>query len=561
MTIRAKLIAAFTATVIITVAACLFIYFELEDVDTTYSDMLDKSVPQTYSNAELNRFTMDQASLVQSYIMGKDTKQAISDCRNDVNRMISELEKNIDKDQGKAQELLANMKEKATIMHEGFDQAIAIKDSQGLEAASKYYIEVAETNVKSFMDDSTALFSEVTKVFDETQNDVKDNTQFAFLVTNIAIIIVIVVGIIFTIILIKGIAKPLYQLEKHVQEITKGNLAIKPIEIKTKDEIGTLSNAINELKDTLTNLLINLADGASHLSATSEELTASTEEVNKASQVMLEIVKQGAESSSTMENSAKESATAMDETALAVQKISESSQELFNFASKTEEIASEGTKNIKTASEQMLSIYESTKLTTELIQKLSKQSEEIENITQVITGITEQTNLLALNAAIEAARAGEHGKGFAVVADEVRKLAEESNCSAGQIVALTSEIQQDTKNVEVAVQKSLNNVQDGVGIIENAGNSFDEIVNAISKMKAQIEDVSSVTEQISAATEEVAASVTEIARSAELTNKNVQESFKSVETQNSSLQEVLSVSNDLSKRAIEMQKIVSKFNY
>ena len=207
----------------------------------------------------------------------------------------------------------------------------------------------------------------------------------------------------------------------------------------------------------------------------------------------------------------------------------------------------------------MTTIYESTKLTTELIQKLSKQSEEIKSISRVITSITEQTNLLALNAAIEAARAGEHGKGFAVVADEVRKLAEESNASAGQIVALTNEIQTDTKNVEKAVQESLQTVEAGVGIINEAGLSFSQIENAVDDMKAQIEDISAVTEEISAAAEEVAASVAEIAAASKSTAEQAESSKETSQQQLATMQEINAVSNDLSNRAIDLQSAVNQF--
>ncbi|NLY80724.1 MAG: HAMP domain-containing protein, partial [Lysinibacillus sp.] len=538
MSIKNKLITAFGITIVVTVLASTIIFNQLIAVEKIYSRTLDENLPQTFSNAELNRFVMAQASLVQTYIMGKDVKEAIQTHRDEVNGMIQHLDESISEDNQVARELVESVKEKAKIMHDGFDEAIALKDSEGYEAAASYYVDVAGTNVITFMDDATALFNEVTNAFTDARSKAKGKSNSAIFTTIIAIVIVIIVGIVVSLVLSSKIAKPLIHLEKYIQEITKGNLKIEPVQIHTNDEIGHLSKAINELKETLSKLILNLSESASHLNNTSEKLVASTEEVNTASSMMFDVVKEGSTSASAMASSALESATAMDETALGIQKIAESAQELFKFASQTEDIASKGSVNIKTASEQMLSIYESTKLTTELIQKLSKQSEEIENITQVITSITEQTNLLALNAAIEAARAGEHGKGFAVVADEVRKLAEESNRSAGQIVTLTNEIRQDTKNVEMAVQESLDNVHKGVGIIDDVGNSFNTIVEAIVKVKAQLEDVSAVTEQISAAAEEVAASVTEIARTAEETNKNVQESYKSAEAQRNSLQEV-----------------------
>lgn len=136
----------------------------------------------------------------------------------------------------------------------------------------------------------------------------------------------------------------------------------------------------------------------------------------------------------------------------------------------------------------MVYINDATTSVNDLVQKLSKQTEEIEHITKVITEITEQTNLLALNAAIEAARAEEHGKGFAVVAEEVRKLAEQSNGSAGQIVELTKEIMSDTKNVEKAVSDSLHYVKDGVKVISQAGEAFTGIVQAVEKCQFKFKE-------------------------------------------------------------------------
>lgn len=409
------------------------------------------------------------------------------------------------------------------------------------------------------MDITVALSAEVSQQFDQAQLDAESATNTALLLTNISIALAIATGIIASILLTKMIAKPLHKLEDYVQEITKGNLKIEPISINSNDEIGHLATAMNEMKATLSNLLFSLSDNAGHLSATSEELMASVEEVHAASEVTLGGAKEGAQSSLAMATAASESAIAMDETATTIQRIAESSQELHRFASNSEEIAVVGTQNIHTASNQMTSIFESTKLTTELIHKLSLQSQEIESITQVITGISDQTNLLALNAAIEAVRVGEHGKGFAVVADEVRKLAEESNRSASKIGTLTNEIQRDTKNVELAIQESLHNVEKGVGIIDRAGDSFDQIANAIGNMKVQIEDVSAVTEQISATAEEVAASVTEISRAADRTNASANDAYLSSGQQLSALTEVSSVANDLSNRAQESQKVVSNY--
>lgn len=558
MSIKRKLLVAFSVSVIVTVFSCATILMQMRSIEAQYRATLEMGLYQTHLTGDIEYSILSEASLVQTYIMGGEDKlELIHTRQDDLNNAISELEQAFYTDAAK--EKLAIVKQNTEILHDYIDKTIDIRDTQDSYEAGKYYIANVAPVVTQSINSSTELSDFIAQLLVNAQESAEQKMHNAMIIGALAILLAIITGIIASISLAKLIATPMRKLESYVQEITKGNLAIDAVKVSNKDEIGQLANAMNDMKDTLRSLISNLSDSAGHLSATSEELTASTVDVNEAATVMLEGAKEGEGNATATAKSANECAIAMDETAAVIQKIAESSQQLHSVANGAEEIATVGAKNIDHASEQMTSIYESTKLTTELIHKLSKQSEEIESITQVITGITDQTNLLALNAAIEAARAGEHGKGFAVVADEVRKLAEESNTSASKIVALTSEIQRDTKNVEDAIEKSLKNVESGVEVIEKAGGSFNEIVNAIGNMKAQIEDVSAVTQQISATAEEVAASVLEIAKAAEQTKDNAHQSYEASSHQLSSLQEIADVSNDLSNHAQELQQVVVNY--
>ncbi|MFJ7731386.1 methyl-accepting chemotaxis protein [Lysinibacillus sp. NPDC097231] len=242
-----------------------------------------------------------------------------------------------------------------------------------------------------------------------------------------------------------------------------------------------------------------------------------------------------------------------------IPRIAENTQNLHHNAINMTQLANTGGKTITSAKEQMDTIYETTSRIADLTQKLSQQSEEIGQITKVITAITEQTNLLVLNATIEAARAGEHGKGFAVVADEVRKLAEKSNQSAGQIVALTNEIQTDTRNVAAAVDEGLASVQDGVAKIHEAGDAFYSITASVQAFTDQIEDISATSQQISASAEEVAASVTETATSANMSVGNSKIIAEAVDEQVATMQQVNEVAEELSNNALQLQSLLQQF--
>lgn len=357
----------------------------------------------------------------------------------------------------------------------------------------------------------------------------------------------------------RSISSPIRNLVTGVSIVAEGDLTQEDIAIKSKDEIRDLATAFNTMKQNLRSLISGINDNALHVTASAEQLSASTEEVTRSSHDMSNNMGMVATGAQTSAAAARESSLAMEETALGVHRIAESTQLLNEKAADTEKLANVRGKAVKVASDQMTVIYESSSLTNELIKRLSKQTIEIENITKVITLITEQTNLLALNAAIEAARAGEHGKGFAVVADEVRKLAEQSKASANQIVTLTAAIQDDTKNVEQAVSDSLKNVEHGVNVIDEAGEAFNSIIEAIQTMSSQIEDISAATEEISASAEQVSASIQEIATHADDASGKTAQNSAAVDGQMKTIEEINSVAHDLSRQAMNLQEMIQAF--
>ncbi len=389
--------------------------------------------------------------------------------------------------------------------------------------------------------------------------ETNDALSFATFISIIMFVISVIIGIILVLFVRRKISLPLISMVEVSQSISNGDLSQNDIPVTSKDEIGKLAESNNLMKNNLRSLLGRIQENSEHLSAAAEELSASTEEVTASTTEVASRAHETLNASSSAAQSASESAIAMEETATGVHRIAESTQSLNESSGETYQTAIAGGKIIEQASNQMNMINRSSNMVNELVQKLSKQTGEIENITNVITAITEQTNLLALNAAIEAARAGEHGKGFAVVADEVRKLAEESKTSANQIVDLIHEIKVDMADVEKAAAESLTSVSDGVKVIGQAGTSFDGIVSAVEKMNTQIEEISATSEEISASAEQVSASVSDIAAGATNANASIESIAASIEEQTATMEQVSGVAVELSQNALELQDEIQKF--
>lgn len=410
------------------------------------------------------------------------------------------------------------------------------------------------------MFDATAQMVEhQEKELDAIKTKADDAIGFSVLVAGIALAISVLIGILVMIYIRKTIISPLNGIVNEANLIAAGDLSQQDIHVKTKDEIGQLGNAFNSMKNNLSNLIKNIQVNSEQVNAAAQELSASTEEITATTEDVTMRVNDTTERAQISANASNESARAMEETAAGVQRIAESTQKLLGNSVDATQTAKNGGQIIYDAQQQMSIISSSTNSVNALVQKLAQQTEEINNISQLITSITDQTNLLALNAAIEAARAGEHGKGFAVVADEVRKLAEQSKSSASSIVNLTLEIKADTENVERAVSESLVSVEDGVKIISNAGDSFTTIVDAVTQMSMQIQEISATSEELSASAEQVTASVNEIAQSSTESSGNLEMIAAAVEEQTATMQQVNAVAVTLSDNAQTLQQEILQF--
>jgi methyl-accepting chemotaxis protein len=392
------------------------------------------------------------------------------------------------------------------------------------------------------------------KMVNETKSRITQATILSIIFFFIAIIVV-TVYMVYT----RGITKPLQIISKELEQMASGNLTRKHNEIKSKDEIGMLSRAFITLQKNFVDLIESMQQNSNQLTQSATQLLEDSTVISQETTKIEKLIQHTANMSETMSVGANESATAVDETSQGINEIARATQELHSDTVNLTQSAQDGVQIADEAKQQMQEIHQSTETIAQLTNALIKQSEQINTITNAITTIADQTNLLALNAAIEAARAGEHGKGFAVVADEVRKLAEQSKQSANEIVYLTETIQANSQNVNGAVEHSLQCANQGVEVIERAGQSFHHISENIYIMTERFEQISATAQEISASSEEVAAAVTEISFSTGQTSENIGKVASATGLQGEVVKQVEHLSNQLSNQAKELQQSMQRF--
>lgn len=559
MKVGKKLNLAFYSIVFLMCISVVVTFLNVKSIEHKTDEAFENRIVQMQLNDEIRINIYKQGLFARAVILedSQNNKESLKESAAALDQNVKDLKPLI-----LSKEVMDKWEQVDEVNHEfngileNLNAAIKADDLQ--KATNIVNIDLAQTNAKL-----SALATEMNDYQLARMSEIQNDTNTALTTTKVTGFFILVFSILFGVLVAmyvkRKITTPIQIVTTNMEAMATGDFTAEDVQFKSKDEIGTLVTSMNSMKMSLKQLIQNVQHNVEQLSASAEELSASTEEVTATNENISSQVTTTYDSASGSTMAAKESSAAMEETAQGVQRIAEAAQTLNHASTNASTLSLNGVTIVEQAQQQMTTIHTSTELLDELVQKLAKQSEEIEQITNVITEITDQTNLLALNAAIEAARAGEHGKGFAVVAEEVRKLAEQSKTSANSISQLTTEIRLDTKNVEEAVTSSLGSVQNGVQIIQDAGNSFKTISEAIDEITSQIQEVSATTEQLSAGAEEVSASVHGISEGAEHASDALGTIVTSISEQVETMEQVSAVAEELSASAQQLQDEINRF--
>ncbi|AMW85993.1 Methyl-accepting chemotaxis protein I (serine chemoreceptor protein) [Pseudomonas yamanorum] len=496
------------------------------DIANTQIDALDSSVRQMPDSAE--RFAQFEA-VTTAKEQFQLARYEVRGYTGNVNaeteaRAAAQIEKAIDGLKGLHVAFGANQQSALT----------ALETALGAYRSAVQNYKAANANIVSARAEMTTQGTDIVTISDklydiQLQRRDAESAQARSLQL-ISTLLALLVGIVAAVIITRQITRPLRETLAVVERIASGDLSHN-IQVTRRDELGVLQQGIQRMGTTLRELISGIRDGVTQIAAAAEELSAVTEQTSAG------VNSQKIETDQV--------ATAMHEMTATVQEVARNAEQASQAASAADGEARAGDKVVAEAIAQIERLAAEVARSTDAMTHLQQESNKIGSVMDVIKAVAEQTNLLALNAAIEAARAGEAGRGFAVVADEVRGLAQRTQKSTEEIEGLVAGLQNGTQQVAAVMNNSRSLTDSSVELTRKAGVSLENITRTVSNIQSMNQQIAAAAEQQSAVAEEISRSIVNVRDVSEQTAAASDETAKS--------------SVELARLGGQLQQMVSHF--
>ncbi len=325
----------------------------------------------------------------------------------------------------------------------------------------------------------------------------------------------------------RAIANPLSKFTSHIEEVANSSDFTQRIASAGNNEIGHAASAFNKLTAALQESL--------------RKLLQSVDQVSSAAKMLADASAQVASGSAQQSGATASIATSVEQGTKSINSVSGHAQDVLAISANSAELSQRGQHTIQETVAEVLRIEETIRNSANVIGDLGQKSSNISSVVQVIKDVADQTNLLALNAAIEAARAGEQGRGFAVVADEVRKLAERTTQSTHEITQLIGNIQQSSHVAIDSMNNAVNQVDQGVVMAKQAGEVVDQIKDRASSVTGAVQKIASALTEQSSASNTIAVQIEDVARMTDVNSKATSDMSTAIRNLESLVSEMRSI--------------------
>jgi methyl-accepting chemotaxis protein len=387
---------------------------------------------------------------------------------------------------------------------------------------------------------------------------IDDLEKWTMTVSLILTAVMIVIGILLALFIGNRIAKPLHRLVQYAKTFSTGDLS-QSVNIKREDEIGTLANSFEEMRKNLSRIIDNVREKSEAIHHTGQTLLESFEELAQASKQIAMSTDEEAKGAEERANHVDRISNMMSEISIAISNVDEQTKLIKNLTDQTSQQAEKGNVQVQMITEQMNKIKQNGMVSKENLFNLGKKLEHINEIIKIIQDISSQIHLLSLNASIEAARAGEAGKGFSVVAQEVQKLAGQTDESIKTISEAIREINEQANIVLNLNQQDFEDIVKGVEMVEDNGRLFHSIFESVGQLAKGIDTIAKSTEDLHQASDEILASIQEIAAISEQGVAATQEISASAVQQNNTIDYLKQQNSELKLLADNLQDMIKRF--